>query len=327
MKALILAAGFGTRLKPLTDYTPKPLCQYFGIPLFDLAYYRILQAGIKEFACNSHYLSKAIKEHLKSSPVLNGHKIFESYEPIIRGTGGCLYPLKDWLGPHHDLLIYNGDILSDIDLRAAINFHRTYRCDATMLLLAKSHADKTPVFIDKSQNIVSFGGNQQPDLSSHTFTGIHILSAEFVRQIPGDIPWSIIDSYRARIRDSFTIKAFVLPESVCWHDMGSPLAYWQAHEELLNHYDHSRLSRLGLSSCHDLYGYSLEYLTSQKSVISQKLKFSLNKKSLYKSIVLADDCLVPEHVQLDQCIVLPDVKSINHSTSRSIISAYTELPF
>jgi len=329
MKALILAAGFGTRLKPLTNYIPKPLCPYFGIPLFDLAYWQIQRADIHEIACNSHYLSQTIKAHLQNSPLLLGRQIVEFHEPEIRGTGGCLFPLRDWLGPEGNLLIYNGDIVSDIDIQAAFDYHLSHQCDATMVLLPQAKPDKTSVFIDRKQNILQFGGGFPPanSVSAHTFTGIHIVSADFVQQIPEIIPWSIIDTYQSRIKDSFRIKAYLPPQNVIWHDLGTPLAYWQAHEEVLTAYNTDLPERLGLNACHEAYGYTIDYQTDQHSLINQKTKQCIHTERLHKTIILADNCSIADHVQLDQCIVLPGVQLIEQSARRCIISAYTSLQF
>lgn len=329
MKALILAAGFGTRLKPLTNFIPKPLCPYFGIPLFDLAFWRIKQAGIQQLACNSHYLANAITDHLKTSPLLSGRELIQYHEPEIRGTGGSLFPLRDWLEPDDDLLIYNGDILSDIDIDSAMEYHRSHQCDATMLLLDHAHPDKTPVYIDEQQNILQFGGDSRAIqlANAHTFTGIHIVSAKFVGEIPDIVPWSILDTYQSRMKGSFRIKGHVLPPNTIWHDLGTPLAYWQAHEEILDSYSKDHLDRLGLSACHLAYHYALDYLPDQHSLINQKTRPRLYTKQLYKTILLAENCFVADHVQLDHCLVLPCVQSIEQSAKRCIISAYTTLPF
>ncbi|MFW7378281.1 MAG: nucleotidyltransferase family protein [Oligoflexus sp.] len=327
MKALILAAGFGTRLRPLTDYIPKPLSPFFGIPLFDLAFWRIQKAGIESIACNSHYLSEKIDFHLKNSPLLGGRSIQHSYEPNIRGTGGCLYPLKDWLGKLDDILIYNGDILSDINIGKICQSHREEACDATMILLADAQADKTPVYIDNNQNILQFGGRAPAASSCHTFTGIHIISADFAAQIPNEVPWSIIDTYQSRIKAGKKIKAWVLPKNAIWHDLGTPFAYWQAHENILNDYEQTVLDRLGLSDCYHSYGYTLDYQSDQSSLINRKSKQHVHTKQIYKSIILSEECHIPEHVQLDHCLVLPGVQSVEQSSSHSIISAYTQLSF
>ena len=225
MKALLLAAGFGTRLRPFTEVRPKPLCPFFGIPFVDFAIRKIENSQLS-LAVNTHYHPEQVTTHLDN---VYSQAYFHSHEPEIRGTGGAITPLRSWL-EDDDLLIYNGDIVSTIDLEAMGAFHRQGNHLATMALLKTPAAGKSPLVIDSDQ-VVDIGRAPKKTEEWSTFTGIHILSREFVDRIPETVPWSIIDTYREFLKEGRSIGAFI--HDGFWADLGTPEDLWQAHMDVI----------------------------------------------------------------------------------------------
>jgi NDP-sugar pyrophosphorylase family protein len=132
MKALVLAAGYGERLQPITDTIPKPLIEVGGRPLIHFPLLLLRQAGIREVVVNVHYLAGKIEAALGRGQAL-GLAITYAPEPVLLGTGGPLLTLRDYF--HSEpFLILNGDTIMDLDLPAMIAMHHECGAWATMAL-------------------------------------------------------------------------------------------------------------------------------------------------------------------------------------------------
>jgi NDP-sugar pyrophosphorylase family protein len=132
MKALVLSAGYGERLRPLTNTTPKPLLEVGGRPLIHYALLMLRQAGITEVAINLHHLADAIEEALGDGRDL-GLRITYSYESSLAGTGGPLAILRDYFGGERFVML-NCDTIMDLDLTRVIGLHQRRDALATFVL-------------------------------------------------------------------------------------------------------------------------------------------------------------------------------------------------
>jgi NDP-sugar pyrophosphorylase family protein len=130
MKALILAAGLGTRLLPFTKNTPKALFPVAGRPLLDIIILSLQNAGCKAIIVNTHHLSKKIDSYLLQ------HKyaipVITRYEPKILGTGGAIKNVADFWD-NDPFMVINSDIITDIDLKRVYDFHLNHSCPAPSL--------------------------------------------------------------------------------------------------------------------------------------------------------------------------------------------------
>lgn len=314
LRGFILAAGFGSRLRPWTLTTPKALCPYFGVPLFDLAYLRLLKAGVSDITTNTHYLAKKINEHLKVSSVIHELPVRQLHEDTLRGSGGFLANYQKYMKKGDDLLVYNADIVSSVDLLDAYEFHKRKKADATMILLSKHAPSKTPIFVDEHQKICSIGENisHKP---RHSFTGIHILSWEFVCSIPKTVPWSIIDTYKARIVEPGNIFAYIAQVDDLWFDLGETPDYLQAHFALLRDDYLDLARRLELVEAWKRKGIEFRYQAHNNSLVSSRLDHSLN---LQNCIVTEDACSV--QASLDHCVVTDGCTSVVEDMQLAIIT-------
>lgn len=305
MKALVLAAGQGTRLKPLTLASPKPLCPFFGLPFIDFALYRLDE--INQIAVNTHYHANILHSHLNNA--YSNKELYISHEPSLRGTGGAVYPLKSWLGGD-DCLVYNSDIISDIDILRLIQVHQEQRPLATMVLLESPKEGKTPIYYENDQ-VVAIGGSH-PSAQQSSFTGVHILSDAFMALIPEQSPWSIIDTYQQALRDGAKILAY--RHDGYWADLGTPQDLWQGHLDIINH-------PRGLQIAQDLGVYSLreqrqmqplKFIPDHQSCISINTAYTAQMP--YQSFV--DTCDQTIHQPIDQSLVI--AKSIGKNGSKGI---------
>jgi NDP-sugar pyrophosphorylase family protein len=139
MKALVLAAGMGERLRPLTEVTPKPMLELGGHPLIHYPLAMLRRAGITDIAINLHHLGAAIQRGLGDGSAL-GLRITYAPEPVLLGTGGPLGGLRDFLGGD-TFVIANSDTILDLDLSAMLKFHRDRAALATIALFHPANLD------------------------------------------------------------------------------------------------------------------------------------------------------------------------------------------
>ncbi|MGZ3440519.1 MAG: nucleotidyltransferase family protein, partial [Polyangia bacterium] len=168
-RALILAAGFGTRLGALSDERPKPLLPVCDIPLIRYAVALLRGAGIDEIAVNLHHHGELIRAEL-------GDRFHYSEEPTILGTGGGIAKLADWLtsGGRDSFVVVNGKIVSDIDIAAALRHHDATNASATMLVREVPDAQKWgAIDVGDDGRVTGIIGQGAPGAHACMFTGVH----------------------------------------------------------------------------------------------------------------------------------------------------------
>ncbi|SME90903.1 nucleotidyltransferase family protein [Pseudobacteriovorax antillogorgiicola] len=316
MKSLILAAGFGTRLRPLTNSRPKPLCPFFGVPFLELALSRVSKEA-KDIAVNTHYLGETIEKYLALHHQEKPLKVF--HEPEIRGTGGALFPLRSWLGDE-PLLIYNADIISNIDISRVINAHRKSNSIATMVMLPHAIPLKTPVYCQDSQ-VLAFGDKPPSSNGKFTFSGIHIVSSEFVSRIPETVPWSVIDTYKKLIAEGHRVQAYF--HSGFWSDLGTPQSLWESHIEVLKSNPNKLLSELGVTEARAKFMYpSLVCDTKNHSAWRDTINL---QGRCFNSLVDSDQSI--QQTIHDSLIIHPKMTIHNQPIQRRLYIDEVELSF
>ncbi|MBI3995283.1 MAG: NDP-sugar synthase [Nitrospirae bacterium] len=232
MKAMVLAAGLGSRLRPLTDDLPKPLLPIDGRPLIEHTLLLLRKYGLTDVVINLHYQGEKIMRALGDGSRW-GMKILYSEEPRILGTGGGIKKVEAFLsdGP---FLVINSDILIEINLDKLIDFHRRQKASATLVLREDPEADRWgAVGMDAANRIRQFLG--RPDwtgerLAKRMFAGVHMMDPRVLSYIPGQGFSSIIDAYVEMIRKKDRLFGF--PFKDYWIDIGTPDRYQKAQEDL-----------------------------------------------------------------------------------------------
>ncbi|HXJ25813.1 MAG TPA: nucleotidyltransferase family protein, partial [Streptosporangiaceae bacterium] len=130
MKAFLLAAGLGTRLRPMTDHTPKCMLEIGGRPLLDLWLAELDRAGVTEVLVNLHHLAGMVRAHLAARSGPPAVRLFE--EPELLGSAGTLAANRDWVHGEEFFLAANADNLTDFDLRLLVEEHRRGGAAATL---------------------------------------------------------------------------------------------------------------------------------------------------------------------------------------------------
>jgi aminoglycoside/choline kinase family phosphotransferase len=219
MKAMILAAGYGTRLRPHTEILPKPLFTLAGRTLLEILIEKLAAAGCEAVAVNTHHLRRKIEAFVdgRTFPI----PVTLRFEPLILGTGGGIRNLSDFWD-ERPFMVINGDIYTDIDFRSVYAFHCRHPHPATLVLV--DQRDLNSVRVDPQGQICGFGrsggGSQRPSHRVLTFTGIQVLDPEFLDYVPADGCQSSIDAYRSMLSHRRGISAFI-PANVQWCDLGT----------------------------------------------------------------------------------------------------------
>ena len=228
---MILAAGLGTRLRPLTEALPKPLLPVGGRPLI---YYNLLllkKYGITDILINVHHHAKKIIDELGNGNAIGMH-ISYSEEAEILGTGGGIKKAQAFLDDGAFLVI-NGDILVDIDLDRLVAFHQKKGGMATLVL--RDDPDLMQygaIDLDDNDQIQNILGKATPAVKTRKkmFTGIHIIEPSGLDYIPAGKFYSIIDAYLAMLHKGE--KLFGYSMQGYWNDIGVPERYYAVNQAM-----------------------------------------------------------------------------------------------
>lgn len=229
---MILAAGLGTRLRPLTNTIPKPLLPVGGTPLIVWNLLLLKRHGFRQVVINLHHLGPMIEQALGTGSKF-GIRIMYSHEPVILGTGGGIKQAE----PHFSgepVLILNGDTLVELDLEALCDFHRTRHAAATLVLREDADAASWGlVEVGDMGRILRINGKGLLDsvpAMPRMFAGIHILHPRLLRQVPKGVASSVIDPYVRAIEQGEPVLGYDLRGY--WSDIGTAERYAQAERDV-----------------------------------------------------------------------------------------------
>lgn len=235
-KAIVLAAGFGTRLRPLTLSRPKPLLPVMGEPMLARILDMLVSWGVEDITVNAHYLADQIEDFVKEyqGDAAKGVKISVSREDEILGTGGVLRPLKSWIGDEPFWLV-NGDIVvEDLDPEPIEEaFEQSGRFAACWM--SEDFGPRT-IEADPEGRVCNWRSDDAGFPGTYTYTGVAILSPEVADYLPpvkkGSSGFcSIVDAYeKAMMTDAKFVVGVQEPEAM-WCDAGTCEVYRELNSE------------------------------------------------------------------------------------------------
>jgi NDP-sugar pyrophosphorylase family protein len=238
MKAMVLAAGLGTRLRPLTNDRPKALVEISGRTLLEITLARLREFGIREVIINVHHFADKVIDYLKANQNF-GMKIEISREDVLLDTGGGLKK-AGWFFQNDSapFILHNVDVISNIDLKAMLQFHTERRALAT-LAVQERISSRYLLFNEELQlcgrKLVNDNPpqivRQSPNLQPLAFSGIHVISPRLFPLMKEEGIFPIIDSYLRLAGAGEKIVAF-RADQYYWRDLGKPESVAQAAEEL-----------------------------------------------------------------------------------------------
>ena len=225
MKAMLFAAGLGTRLRPLTETLPKCLVPVNGRPMIDYPLMLLRHYGIHEIVVNVHYHAERVEEYLGDGSRF-GVDIAYSREPVLLDTGGGLLGARSFLDKD-TFVIMNSDVLIDLRLDEVLRFHRERRATATLVLRKDPHAEAYgSIWTDAQGNIRKLLHREAPGdgagaLKQYMFTGVHVVEPRIFRYMEGPEPFSITrTTYPRMLAGGEPLYGF--PFDGDWHDLGTP---------------------------------------------------------------------------------------------------------
>jgi NDP-sugar pyrophosphorylase family protein len=238
MKAMVLAAGLGTRLRPLTNDRPKALVEVAERTLLEITLRRLQSFGVNEVIVNTHHFAEMIAEYLSAHRNF-GMRIEISREHELLDTGGGLKKAA-WFfleEPDAPFLVHNVDVLSAIDLNRMVEFHTKTQALAT--LAVQNRATTRPLLFDQQGELRGRGvrpdtegvANRAGGVESLAFAGIHVLSPRIFARLQEEGPFSIIDAYLRLAMQNEKILAF-RADGTYWRDLGRPANIEQAAADI-----------------------------------------------------------------------------------------------
>ncbi len=228
LRALVLAAGRGERLRPLSDFLPKPLLPIAGRPVAAHSLAALAAAGCEAAAINLHHLGDQIRAAFGDA--LDGMPLTYSPERELLGTLGALYPLRDFLGRAELVLLVNGDSFCRWPLGRLIRRHRRRGAQVTLLLTRRARPGDYDggVGVDREGRVVELrGAPQRGEVAARwVYAGAHTIDPELLSRVP-EGPGDLISGlYAPLLAEGGRIEALTTRRP--WHDLGTPRRYLRA---------------------------------------------------------------------------------------------------
>jgi mannose-1-phosphate guanylyltransferase len=231
MKAMVLAAGLGLRMRPLTLLRAKPALPVLNRPLLEWTMTKLARVGVRDVVVNLHHLPETITGVLGSGRRF-GLRIRYARERTILGTGGGPRAVREVFG-HEPLLLVNGDVLFELDLRRLLAVHRASGARATLALRPNPvpHA-YSPVVSDRKGRILSIAGRPAPAPGAVSmFASVHVLDPALLERLPEGASDSVLDLYVPLLAEGAHLQG--VASRGAWYDFGRPALYRDAQLRLL----------------------------------------------------------------------------------------------
>ena len=298
MQAMVLAAGYGTRLKPFSLCRPKPLFPILNTPLLLATLERLQHSGFTTQALNCCHLSEQIVAATQHVPGL----IIQEEQSIL-GTGGGIRQMLPKISAE-PLLVTNGDIYHSIDFQTIYEQHCS--SDAPISLVLHNYPRFNNVNVS-GNTIVGFGKTSRGSSDQLAYTGIQIVEPAILKGIQPGVYSCIIEYYRSLLADGVQLNAIIIDDCF-WTDMGTPADYLQLHEDLL----------IGNAPVWaELEAKNIEpFFSSDQAVIDQSCRFAdwacigrarVGRDVVVKRSVVWDDAQINDGTEISEAIIIPEM--------------------
>ncbi|MHB9138635.1 MAG: sugar phosphate nucleotidyltransferase [Victivallaceae bacterium] len=251
LNAMVLAAGLGTRLRPLTEIMPKPLMPVCNRPMLEIVMSNLRETGIAKFVVNTHYLPEMVNDFISRSSFKDMTEIF--HEPEILGTGGGPVNARKVLSQNDFFIIHNSDILTDMNLSALIEHHFKSGRKITMAL-TEGPENRVRVTPDGMiHDILSSLGRNPAGSRLMTYCGVMVLSRDIFKYLP-EVPvnCSIIRGILEMMKAEPEAVGAYLEKGIYWNDLGTLDQYFAAHKDILG------FNRVKLPCFQSLHNYCID---------------------------------------------------------------------
>ena len=322
-KAMIMAAGVGSRLDPLTQSVPKPLVPVCNRPVMDILFEKLVKLGVKDVVANTYYLAEQIIERYKN----NDYGInFEAIkEETLSGTAGGLKKCQYFFNEGEDFIVLSADGLSDTDLQQGIETHKKSGAIAT-IGIKKIPMEEVSHFgvvvTDDNGFITEFQEKPQIEEAKSNFinTGIYIFNYKIFDFIPADTFYDFAKNVFPKLVKCHEINTFEITEY--WTDIGTLEQYMQSTQDLFAgscHFNHTPV----VTTQNGSYISSTSFLKNQVDFIGNSTigkNCNIGKNVIIKNSIIWDNVTVCDGVTIEDSVVASDSK-INIDVSSVVIGA------
>ncbi len=313
MKAVVMAGGFGSRIQPLTNSTPKPMLPLFNRPMMEYTILRLKDVGIREFIVLLYYKPEVIKEYFQDGSKF-GIKIDYVLPNDDFGTAGAVKKAQDLIGDEN-FIIVSGDVVSDFDFEKIFSFHKKKNSKLTITLTKVENPLEFGVVItDYEGKIEKF--LEKPswgEVFSDTInTGIYILEPEILEMIPKDENFDFAkDLFPLLMQNGITLWGY--EASGYWRDVGNPDSYKEVHEDVFNKKVKLNNKSFKTIKYPDGVLYVSDHVELDLSVeiigeVYLGKEVSVGKNVKLKNSVIGDKSVIGDQVKLLNSVIWHDVK-------------------
>jgi mannose-1-phosphate guanylyltransferase len=291
MQAMILAAGLGTRLRPLSLNLPKPLFPVLNRPLLKRTLLQLRSAGFDRLAVNCFHLADVVLRAIGSWGLETD--AITLVEPFLLGTGGALRNALPHMRRDESLLVINGDVVTDLDFTEILRRHQGNEAQATLVVHSRTPWNNVAI---KKERVAGFGYRGSDAVA---FTGISVLEPSFLETIQDKHPSSLIGAFQ-RVLDHgehlLALRAEELTDAYVWEEIGTPEGYLSAHAALLSRGNNGCLIGDGTEIPDDLVW---------KDWVSVGSGVRIGPGTTLCRTVVWDGCSLPGGHSFCDCIVTP----------------------
>lgn len=289
LKAMIMAAGMGSRLEPITLMLPKPLIPVMNIPLMDIILSQLVSIGIKDVISNTYYLSNQIVDRYSKNKL--GINFNYIKEEKLSGTAGGMKKCQFFFDEGEDFIVMSGDVLTNVDIKKGIEQHKKSGAIATIGIKEIAH-DKVSHFgvvvTDESGFITEFQEKPSVEEAKSNFinTGIYIFNYKIFDYIPKNTFYDFAKDVFPKLLEEKQINTFEVKEY--WNDIGTIEQYKKSIQDVFNgicKIEHAKIQETNLGS-----------YVSGKTKIPNSVRFVGNN-------VIGNDCKLGEYIMLDNCVI------------------------
>ena len=323
-KAMIMAAGVGSRLEPLSSIVPKPLVPIANIPAMDILIKHLSNNGIKDIIANTFFKAEVIKQHyLNNNFNLNIQFVKED---SLSGTAGGVKKCQFFFDRNEDFIVMSGDGLTDIDIQEAYNRHKKSESIATIVVKEVEHKDVSMygiIVTDEDGFVESF--QEKPTVSDAKSnlanTGIYIFSYKIFDYIPENTFYDFAKNvFPSIINEKIKINTYI--HKGYWTDIGSIEQYKQSNKDIINDKVksvkiNSMISQTGKYVCGKNFTKGLNCTFNGNNVFGNNCHIGNN--CIIINSVIWDNVTIYDNVIIEDSIILPNIK-LEESVSNQIIS-------
>ena len=217
--AFILGAGLGTRLRPLTENTPKPLLEIGGRPIITYAMAHLRAVGIKRFIVNTHHCAGKYAEAFPENN-WQGIPITFRHEPVLLDTAGGIKKIEDLIAEDERIIVYNGDIITNMPIELLIRKH--FELNTSVTLALRSSGSLLNVNVDKEGFVCDMRHILKNEgVKSCLFAGIYIVEKSFLKRLTAGKIESIVLPLVEMIKENPHSVGGVVIDDGSWYDVGS----------------------------------------------------------------------------------------------------------